>query len=116
MATGTIKNVEPKLFTLTGNTALSSSKGYGIYFPDGKVVLIIGEASNGSDINTSITLATIPSEYRPSSQRGGVAYMSGVSGNPYGTHYLAVESDGRIRQGASSVARSVFYAAFYTLP
>lgn len=115
MASEKIKATTPEFFNLVGNSSLQTSGGTGMYFPELKCVFVFGGASNGSDMNTSANLATIPEKYRPTARRHIFGRYNGETGVSSVTASIDIREDGFIRQGATGYARSVDFWGVYQL-
>ena len=104
----------PILFNLSANTSLSYSGGQGIYFPSAKIVFVYAVASNSSNMNQSVILATVPSTYRPSAQKQLFCRFTTDTGAT--TSYTAhITASGNLFQEGSGYARSVLVIGAYTL-
>ena len=116
MATGTIKNTAPVKFALT-SAGHSSSGGFGIYFPDSRLVVFMAECSMGSDGNTGTAIAIIPSPYRPTAQVSGGCFgrIGQSNGGSFTTHMFNIDTSGNIKQGATSNFRNADVYGAYTI-
>ena len=116
MATGSIKNNAPVRFSLT-SAGHSSSGGFGIYYPESKLVMFYAECSMGSDGNLGTAIAIIPSPYRPTTAvSSGVFGRIGQSnGGSFTTHMFNIDTSGNIKEGATSNFRNADVCGSYTI-
>ena len=112
MAVDKIIHNAPEMFSLTAGSGLSGG-GKGIYFPSTGIVLLSFDISSSSDIGTSTTLVTIPEKYRPSQHVNANGSINGANNYTYATPSIDINTNGTIKQGASSVARRVSSCAIY---
>lgn len=111
-----IKAVDPaETFTGTRSNAISRGECFGTYNKHSKEVTLVYHFYNGSDIPTSYTLFTIPSEYRPSESKYGAAVYTVGSGGSVSSYHGYITNGGIIRQDISSTCRSGFGVIKYVL-
>lgn len=115
MSTGTIKNTTPEMFTLESNSSLATSGGTGIYFPDSGLVVIMGAASNTSNIGTTTVLATVPSKYRPSENRSIYGRFNTDANVNSIASVVVRTNNGAITEGSSGYVRSIDFWGVYKI-
>ena len=98
---------------LTSPTSGITTNGRWFYDPNSSTVRVYLYARSSSNITASMTLATIPSEYRPSSNWALFGFMtSGGSGVAYSGR---VDTNGNITQQLGSQCREVFLCGEYAI-
>ncbi len=111
-----IKAVDPaETFTGTRSNAISRGECFGTYNKHSKEVTLIYHFLNNSDIPTSYTLFTIPSEYRPSESKYGAATYTVGSTGSVSSYHGYITNGGIIRQDISNTCRSGFGVIKYVL-
>ena len=115
MATGKItKDPKPIYFTSTRGSQLTSGACYGYYHPDNNSVSLYASFVSDSNIATTSTLYTIPSQYRPAGTVYGVCMMMDTSGG-CSVGDFTLNANGELKQSASNSRRLGIGVMEYTI-
>lgn len=113
MATGTIKKTGLIFFNCTPNTGLTRSRGIGVYDKASGTVIVFVMAYQSGALARTTTLATIPPEYRPSTQIQCLAEI-GANGTIV-SGYGYINTNGTVVQDESGNAGSATVIGVYTI-
>ena len=101
-------------FTGTRASALTSGECFGTYDKASNSVRLYVSFASANALTVDTSLFTIPSEYRPSANRGGAMIFQGAN-DTIGAGTIRVTSSGAIQQRASASATKGFGVIEYPL-
>lgn len=114
MANGSAKCTKLEQFSLTAASIVSAGTGVGTYDPESGIVTLYMAMQASSTFNTSATMFTVPSKYRPSATKN-IPMLAFTGSDAPVVSYVKVYSDGTCKQSATATAQRVFAVGSYQI-